>query len=75
MDVIFEGAPPFQLPSPQSAKAYAVDDNVEMVLYAVLPGQGTDPVPMKVQMLAKTAEDLAAHLSRAVVEAESRRRS
>ena len=75
MKVIFEGAPPFQLPSPQSARAYAVDDTVELALYVVIDGLGSDPLPMRVQMLAITALELAPELVEAGRVAQSKARS
>ena len=71
--VTFEGAPPFPLPVLQRASADALLDSVVMTLYAVIDGQGPEPVPIMTQMVPKVALALSAQLGRAGLTAESGR--
>ena len=75
MNVIFEGDPPFHLPLVQGAEARAVDNTVEVTLYALIDGQGSHPAQMRARMTWAVAQKLVEHVFRAALIAESRARS
>ena len=72
-DVKFEGPGPFHLPVAQSTAAVPHHNNgVTVIFQCALPGRGSRPEPVNVQMLTKTARTLAEQLMRAVTENEGR---
>ena len=68
MKVTFEGHPPFELPTVQSATVQFSGETVEMTLF--LLADGHNPVPVHVPMTVATARTLGLVLSRVAREAE-----
>ena len=68
--ITFEGQPPFGLKVAQRAKAYAVGNGVEMVLYISAPEISRELVAIQVPMLNSTAQSLGDQLRKAGLEAE-----
>ena len=68
MKVTFEGAPPFELPTIQSATAQFSGETVEMTLFLLANHQQLTPV--RVPMSVATARTLGLALSRVALEAE-----
>jgi|HubBroStandDraft_1064217.scaffolds.fasta_scaffold2126521_2 hypothetical protein len=69
--ITYEGQAPFHLPVAQRATARAVNDAVEMTLYAIVPDQGPAPVPIRAMMTWHVAQTLAHEMTGAALEAES----
>ena len=69
MKVIFEGAPPFELPTVQNAAVQFSGETVLMTLFLLADGHQLAPV--RVPMSIATAQTLGLALSRAALEAES----
>jgi hypothetical protein len=69
--VTFAGEAPYALPVVQRAIARAVNDAVEMTLYAIIPDQGPEPVPIRAMMTWHLAQTLAQEMAGAALEAES----
>ena len=65
MGIEFEGDAPFSLPA-----ARAINNVVEVTLYAALPAQGPAPVPIRVQMTWHVAQTLGRELAAAGLQAE-----
>ena len=65
-ELVFRGPGPFHLPAAQRAKAVGIRHNgVSLTFYALLPGRGTEPEAVSIQMTDTVAQELALHLIRA----------
>lgn len=71
-EVSFPGEPPFDLPTTQTASAYAEGDAVEVALRAIVPGHGPEPQVIRAAMTWKVAKGLADQLRDAALKAELR---
>jgi hypothetical protein len=69
--ITFEGPPPFAIPGVQSAVARSFDRTVAVALFAVLDGQGPEPVPIYLQVSRDVAMRLSNELLAAALAVES----
>ena len=70
--VVLQGSGPFKLPKMQRATARAQSTGVEVTLYAVVEGREGNPEPIRFNMVAGPARELAVRLLEAVREIERR---
>jgi hypothetical protein len=68
----FEGRGPFYLRVVQHAKACALDNTIQLTLFALVEGQGQLPVQIETQMTSGAAQELAITLSRALDETDQK---
>jgi hypothetical protein len=68
-----EGDSPFSVPSVQHVSAVAQGENVNLTIYANVPGH-SEFVPVQAQLNFRTADDLLAQLARAVADAAKHRK-
>lgn len=62
----FNGKGPFYLRTVEHAKASALDNTIQLTLYALVEGQGQALVQIETQMAWQAAEVLASTLDRAL---------
>jgi hypothetical protein len=72
--VRFEGDPPYDLPSAQTASARPEGEIVELILTVSVPAIQPTPVQVRVPMTWKTAQSLGAQLNIVSMAAEERAR-
>ena len=68
--VIFEFDPPYELPPVHTTSARAAGDSVEVTLHVFVPGQPSEPFPIRVRMTTETAIALTSELQTAAIAVE-----
>ena len=73
-EIIYQGEPPFHLPTTQIGSVRGDCGSVEMTVFASVPGKGPHDVPVRFGISVDEAQTLIVALTRAVREAQRRRR-
>jgi hypothetical protein len=70
-EVIFQGQSPYRLPTLQDAEATAIGHTVEATFYVFVPGVGSSPLPVLMDMTVEAALVLSTSLREASVRAQA----
>jgi hypothetical protein len=71
-DIIYQGEPPFHMPTTQPATVRGDSGVVEVTLFASAAGKGPGDVPVRLGLSTNEATQLIADIQRAITEARQR---